>query len=137
MVEKHAPEFIDEGEKQKIDFFEGDVHLGHYDFRFDFNDKKYFSISQDGTGRIRVHSQTNIKKLWVLLEDEDFRPIELRNYAKTERFIFWGTQIEFRSDVAKFSFAATTDDDLNIYIGSSGVANFISPSEKWIYNSYY
>ena len=135
MVEKHAPEFIDEGEKQKIDFFEGDVHLGHYDFRFDFNDKKYFSISQDGTGRIRVHSQTNIKKLWVLLEDEDFRPIELRNYAKTERFIFWGTQIEFRSDVAKFSFAATTDDDLNIYIGSSGVANFISPSEKWIYNS--
>ena len=135
MVEKHAPEFIDEGEKQKIDFFEGDVHLGHYDFRFDFNDKKYFSISQDGTGRIRVHSQTNIKKLWVLLEDEDFRPIELRNYAKTERFIFWGTQIEFRSDIAKFSFAATTEDDLNIYVGSSGVANFISPSEKWIYNS--
>ena len=135
MVEKHAPEFIDEGEKQKIDFFEGDVHLGHYDFRFDFNDKKYFSISQDGTGRIRVHSQTNIKKLWVLLEDEDFRPIELRNYAKTERFIFWGTQVEFRSDIAKFSFAATTDDNLNIYIGSSGVANFISPSEKWIYNS--
>ena len=26
-------------------------------------------------------------------------------------------------------------DDLNIYYGTSGVANFISPSEKWIYNS--
>ena len=29
MVEEHSPEFIDAGEKQKIDFFEGDVHLGH------------------------------------------------------------------------------------------------------------
>ena len=25
MVEEHSPEFIDAGEKQKIDFFEGDV----------------------------------------------------------------------------------------------------------------
>ena len=56
MVEEHSPEFIDAGERQKIDFFEGDVHLGHYDFRFDFNDKKHFSISQDGTGRFRVHT---------------------------------------------------------------------------------
>ena len=36
MVEEHSPEFVDAGEKQKIDFFDGDVHLGHYDFRFDF-----------------------------------------------------------------------------------------------------
>ena len=57
MVEEHSPEFVDAGEKQKIDFFDGDVHLGHYDFRFDFNDKKHFSISRDGTGRVRVHSQ--------------------------------------------------------------------------------
>ena len=57
MVEEHSPEFIDAGERQKIDFFEGDVHLGHYDFRFDFNDKKHFSISQDGTGRFRVHTE--------------------------------------------------------------------------------
>ena len=135
MVEEHSPEFVDAGEKQKIDFFDGDVHLGHYDFRFDFNDKKYFSISRDGTGRIRVHSQKNISKLWILLEDEDFRPIELRKYAETDRFIFWGTQIQFRSSVAKFSFAATTDDQLNIYLGTSGIANFISPSEKWIYDS--
>ena len=47
MVEEHSPEFVDAGEKQKIDFFKGDVHLGHYDFRFDFNDKKHFSISKD------------------------------------------------------------------------------------------
>ena len=52
MVEEHSPEFVDAGEKQKIDFFDGDVHLGHYDFRFDFNDKKRFSISRDGTGRV-------------------------------------------------------------------------------------
>jgi len=135
MVEEHSPEFIDAGERQKIDFFEGDVHLGHYDFRFDFNDKKYFSISQDGTGRFRVHTEKNISKLWLLLEDEDFRPVELRKYAETDRFVFWGVQVQFRSSVAKFSFAATTEDNLNLYLGTSGIANFISPSEKWIYDS--
>ena len=135
MVEEHSPEFIDAGERQKIDFFEGDVHLGHYDFRFDFNDKKHFSISQDGTGRFRVHTEKNISKLWLLLEDEDFRPVELRKYAETDRFVFWGVQVEFRSSVAKFSFAATTKDNLNLYLGTSGIANFISPSEKWNYDS--
>ena len=135
MVEEHSPEFIDAGERQKIDFFEGDVHLGHYDFRFNFNDKKHFSISQDGTGRFRVHTEKNISKLWLLLEDEDFRPVELRKYAETERFVFWGVQVEFRANIAKFSFAATTEDNLNLYLGTSGIANFISPSEKWIYDS--
>ena len=135
MVEEHSPEFIDAGERQKIDFFEGDVHLGHYDFRFDFNDKKHFSISQDGTGRFRVHTEKNISKLWLLLEDEDFRPVELRKYAETDRFVFWGVQVEFRANVAKFSFAATTEENLNLYLGTSGIANFISPSEKWIYDS--
>lgn len=135
MVEEHSPEFIDAGERQKIDFFEGDVHLGHYDFRFDFNDKKHFSISQDGTGRFRVHTEKNISKLWLLLEDEDFRPVELRKYAETDRFVFWGVQVEFRANVAKFSFAATTEDNLNLYLGTSGIANFISPSEKWVYDS--
>ena len=135
MVEEHSPEFIDAGERQKIDFFEGDVHLGHYDFRFDFNDKKHFSISQDGTGRFRVHTEKNISKLWLLLEDEDFRPVELRKYAETDRFVFWGVQVEFRANAAKFSFAATTEDNLNLYLGTSGIANFISPSEKWIYDS--
>ena len=135
MVEEHSPEFIDAGERQKIDFFEGDVHLGHYDFRFDFNDKKHFSISQDGTGRFRVHTEKNISKLWLLLEDEDFRPVELRKYAETDRFVFWGVQVEFRANVSKFSFAATTEDNLNLYLGTSGIANFISPSEKWIYDS--
>ena len=48
MVEEHSPEFIDIGEKQKIDFFEGDVHLGHYDFRFDFNDKTCFCFFERG-----------------------------------------------------------------------------------------
>ena len=134
MVEKHDPQFNDAGEKQKIDFFEGDVHLGHYDFRFDFQNKKYFSISKDGTGDIRVHSQKDISKVWLLLEDEDFRAIELKKYADTERFLYWSTEVEFRSDISKFSFAATTDGGLNIYFGTSGIANFISPSEKWVYN---
>ena len=87
MVEEHSPEFTDEGERQKIDFFEGDVHLGHYDFRFDFNDKKHFSISQDGTGRFRVHTEKNISKLWLLLEDQDFRPVELRKCRNRQIFI--------------------------------------------------
>ena len=34
----------------------------------------------------------------------------------------------------KFSFGATTDKKLNIYYGTSGIANFISPSEKWFYS---
>ncbi len=97
--------------------------------------KKHFSISQDGTGRFRVHTEKNISKLWLLLEDEDFRPVELRKYAETDRFVFWGVQVEFRSSVAKFSFAATTKDNLNLYLGTSGIANFISPSEKWNYDS--
>ena len=135
MVEEHSPEFIDKGERQKIDFFEGDVHLGHYDLRFNFNDKKYFSISQDGTGRFRLHTEKNISKLWLLLEDEDLRSLELRKYGETDRFAFWGTQVEFRSSIVKFSFAATTKDNLNLYFGTSGIANFISPSEKWNYDS--
>ena len=40
---------------------------------------KSTSISKDGIGRVRVHSQ-NISKLWILLEDEEFRPIELKIY---------------------------------------------------------
>ena len=88
MVEEHSPEFIDAGEKQKIDFFQGDVHLGHYDFRFDFDNKKHFSISKDGIGRVRVHSEKNISKIWILLEDEDFRPVELRNMLKQTDLFF-------------------------------------------------
>ena len=38
MVERHSVEFTDKDEAQKLEFFEGDVHLGHYDFRFDFKD---------------------------------------------------------------------------------------------------
>lgn len=135
MVENHSPEFIDKDEAQKIDFFDGDVHLGHYDIRFDFNNKKYFSISHDGTCAIRVHTEPDIDKLWLLLEDDLLRPLELKVYASTDRFKFWEVQLEFRSTESKFSFAASTIDNLNIYFGTSGVANFISPSEKWIYNS--
>ena len=135
MVENHQPEFIDKDEAQKIDFFEGDVHLGHYDIRFDFNNKKYFSISHDGTSVIRVHTEPQIDKLWLLLEDDLLRPLELKVYASTDRFKFWELQLEFRSTVSKFSFAASTVDNLNLYFGTSGIANFISPSEKWIYNS--
>ena len=47
MVEKHSVEFVDKDESQKIEFFEGDAHLGHYDIKFDFNDKKFFSIADD------------------------------------------------------------------------------------------
>ena len=50
--------------------------------------RQHFSISKDGIGRVRVHSEKNISKIWILLEDEDFRPVELRKYAETDRFIF-------------------------------------------------
>ena len=52
MVETHNVEFADDDiDGQKIVFFDGkyheieDVHIGNYDFRFNFNDKKYFSIN--------------------------------------------------------------------------------------------
>ena len=135
MVENHSPEFIDKDEAQKLDFFEGDVHLGHYDIRFNYDDKKYFSITPDGTCVLRVHTEPGIKKLWLLLEDDQLRPLEISEYASTDRFKFWEVQIEFRSKTAKFSFAATTNDDLNLYFGTSGIANFISPSEKWIFSA--
>ena len=89
MVEEHSPEFIDAGEKQKIDFFEGDVHLGHYT-RFDFDNK---SISQ--YRKMALVEEYILKKYFKnldLLEDEDFRPVELRKYAETDRFIF-GVQL--------------------------------------------
>ncbi|MDA7736200.1 alpha-amylase family glycosyl hydrolase, partial [Acidimicrobiaceae bacterium] len=132
MVENHSPVFKDEGEVQKIQFFDGDVHLGFYDIRFNSLDKKFLSISSDGILKIRIHTQTNIKKAWLLLEDSQFRPIELKLYAETKRFNYWRAHIELRSNVAKFSFAAQTDENINIYFGTSGVANFISPAEKWL-----
>ena len=135
MVERHSVEFTDKDEAQKLEFFEGDVHLGHYDFRFDFNDKKFFSISADGTVNLRIHSEPKIAKVWLLVEDDDLRPLELEMYAETDRFKFWNLNFNFRTTVSKFSFAAQTEDELNIYFGTSGVANFISPSEKWIYSS--
>ena len=55
MVEKHSVEFVDKDESQKIEFFEGDAHLGHYDIKFDFNDKKFFSIADDGTAVSYTH----------------------------------------------------------------------------------
>lgn len=131
LVENHSPVFNDEGEAQKIEFFEGDVHLGFYDIRFNSLDKKFLSISSDGVLKIRIHTQTNIKKAWLLLEDSEFRSIELKLYAETKRFNYWRAHVDLRSNIAKFSFAAQTDENINIYFGTSGVANFISPAEKW------
>ncbi|OUW10423.1 MAG: hypothetical protein CBD19_00010 [Gammaproteobacteria bacterium TMED159] len=135
MVESHSVEFTDKDEAQKLEFFEGDVHLGHYDFRFDINDKKFFSPTEDGNINLRIHSEPNIAKVWLLVEDDQLRPLELEMYAETDRFKFWNINLEFKKDISKFSFAAQSADGLNIYYGTSGVANFISPSEKWIYNS--
>ena len=131
LVENHSPVFNDEGEAQKIEFFDGDVHLGFYDIRFNSLDKKFLSISSDGVLKIRIHTQTNIKKAWLLLEDSEFRSIELKLYAETKRFNYWRAHVDLRSNIAKFSFAAQTDENINIYFGTSGVANFISPAEKW------
>jgi cyclomaltodextrinase len=134
MVEEHNPEFNDIGEIQKIEFLEGDVHLGFYDIRFDIDDKKFFNISNDGVVKIRIHTEPGIEKLWVLFEDPNFRPLELVKYAKTQRFDYWRAHINTFQDDFKFSFAAKTNENLGIYFGTSGVANFISPSEKWHIN---
>ena len=57
MVEEHSPEFVDAGEKQKIDFSMEMYILVIMIFVLILMTKKHFSISRDGTGRVRVHSQ--------------------------------------------------------------------------------
>ena len=134
MVEEHNTQFNDFGELQKVEFHEGDVHLGFYDIRFNLEDKKFFTITNDGIIKIRVHTEPGIEKLWILFEDPNLRPIELSKYAKTSRFDYWRIHIEPYDDDFKFSFAAITTDSLGIYFGTSGISNFISPSEKWMVN---
>ena len=87
MVESHIVNFKDEGDAQKIDFFETDVHLGSYDYRFDFNDKKFFAKTPDGLLRIRIHTETRIDKVWLLLEDPEYKPIEIKNVSYTDAII--------------------------------------------------
>ena len=96
MVESHSVEFTDKDEAQKLEFFDGDVHLGHYDFRFDINDKKFFSPTEDGNINLRIHSEPNIAKVWLLVEDDQLRPLELEMYAETDRFKFWNINLEFK-----------------------------------------
>lgn len=134
MVEEHNPQFNDFGELQKVEFHVGDVHLGFYDIRFNLEDKKFFTITNDGIIKIRVHTEPGIDKLWILFEDPNLRPIELSKYAKTSRFDYWRIHIKPYKDEFKFSFAAKSTDNLGIYFGTSGIANFISPSEKWMVN---
>ncbi len=87
MVEEHNPQFNDVGELQKVDFLEGDVHLGFYDIRFNLDDNKFFNITNDGVVKVRVHTEPGIEKLWILFEDPNFRPIELSKYARTKDLI--------------------------------------------------
>ena len=141
MVETHNVDFADENvDGQKIVFFDGelhpyeDVHIGNYDFRFDFNDKKYFSINSDNSANIRIHTEPKINQVWLLLENPELLPLEMRKIGTTERFIYWEIEIPVEMDSFKFSFAGTTENKSGTYFGTSGVANFISPSEKWVFN---
>ena len=69
---------------QKIVFFDGkyheieDVHIGNYDFRFNFNDKKYFSINSENVVTIRIHTEPRINQVWLLLENPELNPIEMK-----------------------------------------------------------
>jgi len=141
MVETHNVEFADDDiDGQKIVFFDGkyheieDVHIGNYDFRFNFNDKKYFSINSENVVTIRIHTEPRINQVWLLLENPELNPIEMKKIGDTERFIYWEIAIPLESESFKFSFAGVNDKNAGIYFGTSGIANFISPSEKWVFN---
>mgnify|MGYP003301712180 CR=1 FL=1 len=141
MVETHNVEFADDDiDGQKIVFFDGkyheieDVHIGNYDFRFNFNDKKYFSINSENVVTIRIHTEPRINQVWLLLENPELNPIEMKKIGDTERFIYWEIAIPLESESFKFSFAGINDKNAGIYFGTSGIANFISPSEKWVFN---
>ncbi|GIS77500.1 MAG: hypothetical protein CM1200mP13_08590 [Candidatus Pelagibacterales bacterium] len=109
-----------------------DVHIGNYDFRFNFNDKKYFSINSENVVAIRIHTEPRINQVWLLLENPELNPIEMKKIGDTERFIYWEIAIPLESESFKFSFAGVNDKNAGIYFGTSGIANFISPSEKWV-----
>ena len=64
MVESHIVNFKDEGDAQRIDFFDTDVHLGSYDYRFDFDDKKFLAKTHEGLLRITIHTEVKIENLW-------------------------------------------------------------------------
>jgi len=134
MVETHYTNYKEEDiDAQKIEFFDTDVHIGNYDIRFDFGDKKFFSKTHDNLLNIRVHTEPRIICMWLLLEDPKLTSIEIINIASTSRFNYWEIQIPITNDEMKFSFAAKNSEGAGIYYGKSGVSNFISPSEKWVY----
>ncbi len=58
----------------------------------------------------------------------------MRKIGSTERFIYWEVDIPLEVERFKFSFAGINDKNTGTYFGKSGIANFISPSEKWIFN---
>ena len=141
MVETHNVEFADDDiDGQKIVFFDGkyhkieDVHIGNYDFRFNFNDKKHFSINSENIVNIKIHTEPSINEVWLLLENPKFNPIEMKKIGVTDRFNYWEIDISLESESFKFSFAGVNEKNTGIYFGTSGIANFISPSEKWVFN---
>ena len=84
MVETHNVEFADDDiDGQKIVFFDGkyheieDVHIGNYDFRFNFNDKKYFSINSENVVTIRIHTEPRINEVchfFIYVLNKPYKP---------------------------------------------------------------
>ena len=124
----------------KAEFVEKKMHEAFDEFRIRDN-REFFRMSPE-----------QAKAALDIAEGEDVTPREdvvettsdktaLDKERNRNRFNFAqigievGEELEFKKDISKFSFAAQSADGLNIYYGTSGVANFISPSEKWIYNS--
>ena len=141
MVETHNVEFADDDiDAQKIVFFDGNyhnienVHIGNYDFRFNFSDKKFFSINSEDIITIRIHTEPRINEVWLLLEEPELNPIEMKKIGATDRFNYWEIEIALKLDGFKFSFAGVNEKNAGTYFGTSGIANFISPSEKWVFN---
>ena len=133
MVETHNVEFADDDiDAQKIVFFDGnyhnieDVHIGNYDFRFNFTDKKYFSINSENIITIRIHTEPRINAVWLLLEEPELNPIEMKKIGATDRFNYWEIEIALKLDGFKFSFAGVNEKNAGTYFGTSGIANFIS-----------
>ena len=116
MVETHNVEFADDNiDGQKIVFFDGnyhpvtDVHIGNYDFRFNFYDKKYFSINPVNIATIRIHTEPRINQVWLLLENPELNPIQMKKIGSTERFIYWEVAIPLEVERFKFSFAGINE----------------------------
>ena len=58
---------------------------------------------------IRIHTEPRINQVWLLLENPELNPIEMKKIGATDRFNYWEIEIALKLDGFKFSFAGVNE----------------------------